>query len=339
MIKKLVDNFLIFKAENNGSSNNTVKSYQHTLTVFEKWLSGRDPLAVSEDELLVFTGIFLHKTYKLTAVSRTPYISCIREFYRYLHEVARLMKENPANVVSYPKKSMKLPRVMSLANAEKLMWAPDYNTFKGVRDSAMLSLLIGCGFRVSGLSGLNQSDIITHDINGEPRLAVRVTEKGEKERIVPIPREADLLLRIYLEHPELQLINRFNDAGDQVLFVTIKNSKTPAHEYYGESRRFSAAGIWKMIKKYGKEAGISEDQLHPHAMRHLYGTELAESDVDILVRQKLMGHSDPKTTEIYTNLASRKLTQQVDKANPLGKLKTPVTAILRDLNKGKKEMT
>ena len=79
MIKKLVDNFLIFKSENSGTSDRTIKAYSDVLDRFEKWLAGRDVLTVSSDELLVFTGVYLHKTYNLATKSRVSYIVCIRQ--------------------------------------------------------------------------------------------------------------------------------------------------------------------------------------------------------------------------------------------------------------------
>jgi site-specific recombinase XerC len=89
--------------------------------------------------------------------------------------------------------------------------------------------------------------------------------------------------------------------------------------------------VTKLFAKYGKELDIPKEQMHPHALRHLFGAELAESDVDLLVRQMLMGHEDPKSTKIYTNLAVRKLARESDRANPLAKIKTPVSDLLKRL--------
>ena len=86
-----------------------------------------------------------------------------------------------------------------------------------------------------------------------------------------------------------------------------------------------------MIGRYGRDQGIPEEQLHPHAMRHLFGTELAESEIDLLVRQQLLGHQDPKSTRIYDHTAIRRLVRQVDRGNPLGKMRTPTSDILKRL--------
>jgi integrase/recombinase XerD len=200
-----------------------------------------------------------------------------------------------------------------------------------VRDGAIMALLVGCGVRVSGLVKLNQGHVIEQVVEGKPRLFLRVIEKGDRERLVPVPPEADLQLRVYLEHPQLKEIDRSLPNGDLVLFVSTRNRSCPQHEYHGERRRLNRRAVLEMIGKYGKQQGIPEEQLHPHAMRHLYGTELAEDDVHLLVAQQLLGHVDPKSTQIYTHLAIRKLVTEVDRANPLSKMRTPTTDILKRL--------
>lgn len=324
------EEFLIYKGTNDGSSERTVRAYRDILARFEVWLDGRDPWTLSGDELLTFSGPYLFKVLSLNPISRTPYVACIRQLYAWRSGV--FGTDNPAALIPYPKKGRHLPRVMSLDNAERIMWSPDFGTFEGVRDAAMLGILIGCGLRVSGLIGLNESHITPMVVNGADRLAIKTREKGNKERILPIPVEADLLLRAYLAHPDLDGIDRTLPNGDSVLFVSTRNRKCPAHEYNGERRRFSPKGISAMIKRHGKRMQIPADQLHPHAIRHLYGTELAESQTDLLQRQQLLGHADPKSTEVYTHLAARLLTKTVDKANPLAKTKTPASQLLGSLS-------
>jgi len=326
----LIDDFLSFKQHNGGRSERTAQVYRLALERLVDFFGERDPLQAGHDELLLFTGAWLHKR-GLEPESRRTHVAAVREFYRWAKEQGHC-RGNPAEGVPYPKRGRKLPRVMTLASAEKLMWAPDLSTFEGLRDATMMALLIGCGMRVSGLVRLNEGQIIQEVIDGRPRLVVKVIEKGEKERKLPVPPDADLLLRLYLEHPELEEVDRLLPNGDKVLFITTRNRMCQPHEYSGERRRFNRRTVLEMVAKYGKQAGIPKDQLHPHAMRHLFGTELAESDVDILTRQKLMGHADVKSTEIYTHLAMRKLTKDSDRANPLAKMRTPMSDLLRRLD-------
>lgn len=330
-IETLIDAFIEFKSRNSGLAERTMQSYRLTLTRLIEFFAERNPLTASADDLLLFSGAWLHKR-GITAISRRPHVAAIREFYGWLTK-QKLIRSNPAESLSYPKTGRKLPRVMTLANAEKLMWAPDFTTFAGIRDGAMLALLVGCGMRISGLVGLNDSHLIQAEVDGQVRIMVKTLEKGAKERKIPVPAEADILLRLYLEHPDLKEIDRLLPNGDRVLFVSLRNRACLPHEYHGERRRLNSRSLLDIITKYGTDAGIPADQLHPHALRHLYGTELAESDIDILIRQQLMGHADPKSTEIYTHLAVQKLTREVDKGSPLGKMRTPVSDLLKRLAK------
>jgi len=328
----LMGDFLSRKQFGQGRSARTVAIYRLALTRLDLFLEGKAASLATADELATFAGPWLHKLGN-QARSRRTHVAAVREFYRWLHE-RNVIASNPAAGLPYPSAGMKIPSVMTLANAEKLMWAPDFTTFEGVRDAAMMSLLVGCGLRVSGLVNLNRGNILADELDGTPRLFLKVVEKGDRERSMPIPPEADLMLRMYLEHPDLKAIDARLDDGDEVLFVTTRNRTCPPHEYRGGRRRFNRVSVRQMMQRYARRVGIPEDQAHPHALRHLYGTELAESDVDMATRQKLLGHADPKSTTIYTHLARRKLAREVDRANPLAKMKTPVSDLLKRLGKG-----
>ena len=329
---KLIDGFLEFKQHNAGRSERTVAIYRLALSRLVEFFAERNALLATHDDLVMFSGIWLHKLGLTDPVSRRPHVSAVREFYRWLldnHHVPG----NAAAGLPYPKTGRKIPRVMTLKNAEKLMWGPDFSTFEGVRDGAMLSLLIGCGLRASGLVNLNDNCVVEDEVDGKVRLMLKVLEKGNKERRIPIPPEADMLLRLYMAHEDLKHINRLLPDGSQVLFVSQMNRTCPVDEYHGEKRRLNRRAVLQMVAKYGQRVGIPDDQLHPHAMRHLFGTELIEDDVNMLNAQKLLGHADPKSTEIYVHTAMRKLTREIDRANPLGKMNTPVSALLKQLGK------
>lgn len=325
--------FLEWKQVNQGRSARTVEVYGLALGRLKAFLAGADHLKVSHDQLLLFTGKWLFDAGLRDPLSRKTHVSAVREFYRWLSKHG-LCRSNPARDVPQPKTGRRLPRVMTLAHAEQLMWAPDFSRFEGVRDAAIMALLMGCGMRVSGLVGLNESNLITTTIDGRQRMLLRVTEKGGKERQLPIPYQADLLLRVYLDHPGLAAIDRDLERGDKVLFVSTRNNMIPAHEYRGEARRLRRKGVLRMIHGYGKRIGIPEGLAHPHALRHMFGTELAEDDVPTNTAAALMGHADPKNTAIYQELKVRKLTKVLDGANPLAKMRTPVSDLLKQINKG-----
>lgn len=331
-MNSLIKSFLAFKHHNEGAAQRTVDAYGDVLDRLGEFAKERgiDPLSASPDDLLMFTGAWLHQRYKMQARSRTPYVAAVREFYRWAFE-RRHIEVNPAADLPYPRHGKKLPEVMTTTFAERLLAAPDYESFKGVRDAAMMGVLMGCGLRVSGLVGLNQSQLLGYEHEGKPRLALKVLEKGDKERLQPIPVEAELMLRMYLQHEELKAIDRSLPNGDLVLFVSLRNHTCPPHEWIGERRRMNTRSVWQMIQKYGLEQGVPERLLHPHALRHLYGTSLVDEDVNQLVVQDLMGHADPKSTGVYIHLAMKKKTASVDQANPLSKMRSPVGELLNKL--------
>jgi site-specific recombinase XerD len=190
-------------------------------------------------------------------------------------------------------------------------------------------VLIGCGLRVSGVCALNESSLLwSRGQDGVEDLTILVTEKGKKDRLVPAPHETALLLRAYLGHQELEAINR-QIAGDRVLFVTTNNRNCPEHEYHGERRRMTPWAVADMLDRVGERAKVPRSMRNPHAFRHLYGTEMTEGDVVTLQLQGLMGHANPKDTEIYARLARRKLREAVDRANPLAKMRGPLLDSLR----------
>lgn len=329
-MQHLIDDFMLYKRHNKGRSQRLEQMYRLALRRLCEFFKDRDPLTATHDELVAFTGKWLFDRGLKDPTSRKTHISAVREFFKWAvfnKHVAR----DPAAGVPQPSVGRRLPRVMTLENAEKLMWAPDYSTFAGVRDAAMIAVLIGCGLRVGGLCRLNESHLSTEVIKGRRRLIIQVREKGNKDRKLPVPEQADLLLRLYLEHPDLAPIDRQLANGDKVLFISTRRRNIPLHEYRGEARRISDAAVQAVIKKHGKTAGIPDSTLHPHALRHLFGTELAEDDVPTVTASKLLGHADPKNTEIYQHMAMRKLTRVVDQANPLAKMRTPASDIINRL--------
>lgn len=330
-MNELITKFIEWKRYNEGAKPRTVEAYTAALERLELFLDGRDLRKASVDDIELFGGIWLHKQ-GVNAISRRPYVAAVREFYKWLLRTGAI-SANPAADLSYPKAGRRLPMMMTLANAEKLMWAPDFSTFSGVRDAAILSLLLGCGLRREGISSLNESNLVQAEFGGDSRFILRVMEKGEKERTMPVPREADMVLRLYLEHEDLKAIDRTLENGDKVLFISLNNMTVPPHEYIGERRRLAPKAIWEIVKKHGTAAGIPDAQLHPHALRHLYGTELLESDVDQLIRQELMGHTDPRSTQVYTHLAMRKKMAEADRANPFTKIRTPVGDLISKLRR------
>jgi site-specific recombinase XerD len=339
----LVDTYLTWLQHNRGRSDATVAKYRGHLERFAAWFAdppedpalqplGADPLSASPADLDLYAGLVSHSR-KLTAASRRPLVSALRGFNAWLAKGGHIAGDVAASLPQ-PKAGSPLPHPALLHEAEQLLMAPDIGTFIGLRDTCMLMLLMGCGIRVSGLCGLNESALEWMvDDGGRELLTIRVTEKGKKERLVPAPVEAGMLLRAYLGHEELHEIPRTLPDGDVILFPTTRNRLLLASDYYGEARRMTSAGVRDMIKKYAAAAKIRAKVAHPHALRHLYGTEMAEDRVDLLELQSLFGHVDPKSTAIYTATARRRLRETVDRSNPLAKMRAPILDSLRTLGR------
>ena len=338
-VTKLTDDdaikgFLQHLETSRGRRPRTLESYGMALAKLQEFLGGQKRLVdATAIELEAFSGIWLHKR-GVVARSRKPYISALRGFYAWARGRGHL-DGDPAHQLEHPKTGAPLPQALSLASAEKLMWAPDLNTFIGIRDASLLALLLGCGVRVGGLVGLNEGDLSNAEVEGKTRLVIRVREKGGKERMLPVPREAEMLLRIYLDHEGLKVYDRDitdrHGRPDKVLFVQTVNSRVPADKWRGEAARLSRGAVWRIIQRHGEAAGVPANERHPHAFRHLFGVEMAEDNVDLITRQELLGHSDPKSTAIYTAMSMRRKTKVMDASGPLSKLKSPVSEVLKRL--------
>lgn len=334
---ELVEAWLQYLQANKGRSPATADQYLTYLMRLDAWCTSPpdephlrpsvdDARRVTREDLERFAGVVAH-TGGLAPRSRRVMVSALRGFFTWAAATGKIAG-NPAATLPYPKAGKPLPRQVTLQDAERMLMAAPVDTFLGLRDAAIMMCLAGLGCRVSGLCRLNESALVWIEEESEEVLYIRFTEKGERERIVPAPREAALMLRAYLGHRDLAAIDRSLPDGDQVLFVTTRNRQVPECDYHGEARRISPYAVRDLLLKYGRLAGVPEKLCHPHAFRHLYGTELEESDVSLKTNQALLGHEDIKSTTIYTRTAVRKLRAEVDRANPLAKMRAP---ILRDL--------
>ena len=336
-----IDAWLEWLQGSRGRAQRTIEAYGMAVRRLHEFLKldGVSLLEADATQLELFTGLYLHKS-GVVARSRVPYISAVRGFYAFAVQKG-MIKRNPARDLAHPLTAQPLPRTISLANAERLMWAPDMGTFIGIRDAAMLAILIGCGPRVSGVVALNEGSLRPIQVGDTARLSVVFKEKGSKSRMVPLPKEAEMLLRVYLGHEELKAVDRDIQVKDgqgvhpdRVLFVSVRSTTLGPDEHRGEKRRLTRKAVHDMIQRYGRRLGIPIEELHPHAFRHLFGTELTEDNVSLASTQELMGHADPKSTAVYIQLAQRRKAAVIDSNAPLSKMRTPVSDLLKRLPPG-----
>ncbi|WP_020396119.1 tyrosine-type recombinase/integrase [Thiolinea disciformis] len=323
----MIDEFLTWFEHSKGRQPNTIQSYESSLRELASFLSEKNKvlLAANRYDLEAFTGINAHNA-GLSVVSRRPLVAAVRAFYTWAHKHEHL-GTNPAQHLSYPKAGKSLPVPITTNSLEKLLTSIKLDSFINVRDAAMIALLAGTGMRISGLLSLNQSSLLGYerfrDVN---RVTIRVTEKGKKQRIVPVPDVAVLYLHAYLGQSYLDEVDRRLPNGDKVLFINTTNTYVEKHEHFGEALRLTRRSVLRMIKKRGGALGITPDQLRPHALRHWLGTDLLNRGRNLKEIQMILGHADIRTTEIYLHLAMDRLIEASDSTS-LNIMDTPMKPI------------
>jgi integrase/recombinase XerD len=272
-------------------SENTLLSYKNDITTFLSFLSNyrvSDPSNISSDKITAFFKTL--KNLGLTNTSAARYFSSIKGFFSYLIKNHYIVK-NPIEKINAPKLSKKLPAVLNINDIEKILSAPNVNDTLGLRDKAILELLYACGTRVSELISLKLSDLFLQDE------VIRVLGKGSKERLIPIGSSAIKWVNHYIKNSR-SLLMKISKSENHV-FLNSRGSK------------LSRMGIWKIIDRYVKEAGIKKE-VHPHTFRHSFATHLLEGGADLRAVQEMLGHADISTTQIYTHI-DRDYIKQVHK--------------------------
>lgn len=268
-----------------GLSKSSLSSYRSDLTRLARWLKKEKYGALSQANEVSIMAFVAYLSQTMRASSQARYISTLRRFYRHLLATNRIQND-PTLKIAMPAKGARLPKVMSEAQVEALLFAPPAETPLGQRDRAMLELLYATGLRVSELVGLR-----LFEISFEMGI-VRVFGKGNKERLVPMGENALESIREYLEEARPHLLN--GKQSDD-LFVTNRGSA------------MTRQAFWQLIKRYALIAGIDPARLSPHVLRHAFATHLLNHGADLRVVQLLLGHSDISTTQIYTHIARERL--------------------------------
>ncbi len=222
-------------------------------------------------------------------------ITVLKSFYNFLI-INDKIKINPMNLITSPKLSKKIPKVLNIEEINKLLNIKLENEFD-YRNKAMLELMYACGLRVSEIVELKLNDI--DFVNS----VVKVFGKGSKERIIPIGDYAIAALQIYIDHyRSILLKNKLSD----YLFINSQGNK------------ISRVGFFKMLKNLALKEGIKRD-FSPHTLRHSFATHLLDSGADLRSIQELLGHSSISTTQIYTHVSKENIRKDYDEYHPHGK--------------------
>lgn len=335
MSHPLIQQFALYYEHNKGRAGSSVDNYTRHLNRLDIYLfnQGKELLTASRADLIAFAGLEAHKQ-GLLPQSRRPLVAALRAFYRWCVDEGKL-EASPAADIGYPKSGKPLPTYIRRDHVERLLLSiRDLDNLGSARDVAIIALLAGCGFRASGLVSLNEESLWAEtDEDGFTRHRILVTEKNAKDRIIPLPPEADLWLMAYMKHPEYVDSKplRLLETGEHVLFAQTNRGNCPEHEWFGERRRLSRGGINRMILRRGKNLNIPRDQLKPHAFRHLFGTEMLENGEELAYIKVLMGHSSIVTTNIYTHTVHRRLADSIERGSPLANMNTPVNQIVNQM--------
>ncbi len=279
-----IHSFLSYLRVEKGLAPNTLSAYGRDLGKFAAFAAARKRRLgqMERDDVVDFLG-HLYRS-KLDSRSVARHLVALRTFFRFAVSEKRLKADPTLNLES-PKCWKKLPAFFSIEEVERLLAQPVASTPMGLRDKAMLELLYSTGLRVSELSSLRVGDL-------QLEMGwVRCTGKGDKERIVPLGKQALTVVRVYLRDARPRLLR-----GGAAPYLFLNR--------FG--RRISRVSLWKILAAYGRRAGLRR-KLSPHKLRHSFATHLLERGADLRSVQLMLGHADIATTQIYTHVVQERL--------------------------------
>ena len=282
-MEQIIEQFSAYLTDVKKMAKNTVISYQRDLKKMSAFLAERgvtDVADIKEADLQEYIDSLKANGMSPATISRN--IASAKALFIYLVK-KKIVSENPASALKSPKISKKMPKILSQDEMERLLSSPREDNPKGLRDKAMMELLYSTGMRVSELVNLRLDDIDMEESR------VSCTDPG-KERNLKFNERTKTALSEYLEHSRDTMIR---DGDVDFLFTNCS----------GES--MSRQGFWKLIKYYAVRADIDAD-ITPHTLRHTFAAHLVEQGADLRDVQRIMGHSDIATTQMYAHLNDKK---------------------------------
>jgi integrase/recombinase XerC len=295
IVSTAVAKFLRSLGERNASPH-TIKAYTGDLGNFVAYVGARKWRQVDHITIRGFLSHLYETGLSKTSVARS--LAAVRSLYKWL-AVEGVVEQNPAALISTPKLPKKLPRVPTMEELNSVLDGnlPEIASFPE-RDRLMLELLYGCGIRNSELVGINVDDV---RIRSE---AILIRGKGKKERYVPFGQAVKSALAAYLPARQLMLAEtRKNNAG---LLINQRGG------------RLTTRSVGRIIKQIAVAKGLSPD-VHPHTLRHAFGTHLLEEGADLRAIQEMLGHARLSTTQRYTQLSMKHLLSVYDQTHPRAK--------------------
>lgn len=307
----LVAGYLRVMANERGASAHTLRAYQRELRGFAAYIAARfgkdqGPESIEHTHIRAYLGTLYDRGLSKASAARA--LAAIRSWFRWLARTGRL-EQNAASLVATPRLPKHLPRVPSIEQMNRVVDSVGEDAASWPsRDTAILELLYGCGIRNAELTGLNLEDI--HWANE----AILIRGKGQKERYVPLGDAAAQALRAYMAERSARLAA----AGDTKSYATpalFLNLQLRGLAKPGGEARLTTRSVGRIVKRIAILRGLSAD-VHPHTLRHAFGTHLLEEGADLRAIQELLGHERLSTTQRYTQLTTAKLTEVYDRTHP-----------------------
>ena len=286
-VHTLLDAYLTRLRVERNLSAYTLRNYRADLLHFLQWwelVQGTDPLAVTRSSFRQYLAALDADGVARASIARR--VSTIHTFYRHLAQEG-VLERDPLHELRPPKKPKTLPRILTEDAVSALLLAPDPSSDTGIRDRAILELLYAAGVRVRELTGLGLDDLDLHE------RSLRVTGKGNKQRLVLFGEPAERALRTYLKSVRPRLARKL---GDKALFLN------------RDGGRLSPRAVELLVRKYATAAGIDE-RAYPHLLRHSFATHMLDGGADVRIVQELLGHSSASTTQIYTHVTEQRQRQ------------------------------
>ncbi|MGH0032319.1 MAG: site-specific tyrosine recombinase XerD [Myxococcota bacterium] len=294
-----VDAFLTHGAVERGLAPRTLEAYGRDLARFAAYLEGQGVARMRDVGREHLTGFVVSlEGDGLSARSRARTLVAVRRLLRHAGESGALSGD-PAEGLLAPRMARTLPKVLRSDESVALIEAADDDTPLGLRDRAMLEVLYGSGLRVSELVGLVLGAI---DRRGG---LLRVVGKGNKERIVPLGEPALAALDAYLERARPSLLKAAKRTVDAV-FLSNRGAAMTRQNFF------------QRLRAVARRAGIPQDRVSPHVLRHAFATDLLEGGADLRAVQSMLGHADLSTTQVYTHVSRARLRETVEERHPRG---------------------
>jgi len=296
-----IQEFLDHLVAEKGSSENTVAAYRNDLQQFHAFLIQPDQLgseadwsAVTRDELITYILYLKERQYASATVARK--VAALKSFFHFLLRTGAI-SEDPSEDLDSPKVKKQLPQTLSAEEVDRLLALPSESgrTPKALRDTALLEMLYATGMRVSEIAHLTVDDV---DLEGG---TVRCVGKGNKERMMPLYPKAVEAVRDYLENGRSAMLG--DNTEERTLFLNPRGEQ------------LTRQGLWLIIKGYARDLDL-DDRVTPHTLRHSFATHMLNGGAGLREVQRLLGHANISTTQIYTHVSRDRLRQVYDEAHP-----------------------